>query len=125
MQVLNKLVTGELALSMSSVVSLDCDLMPPLKSGTQIQRSLRLVSWHMPLHQMSKGPSLIIIWMLQYAMPSARKLYRDTENLELYVGLVAEEAKPVGGGAGLCPSFTMARYVYNILDSCRTPTQQS
>lgn len=34
----------------------------------------------------------------------ARKLYRHPENLELYVGLVAEEPKPVGPGAGLCPS---------------------
>ncbi len=35
---------------------------------------------------------------------AARKLYRTTENLELYVGLVAEESKKVMDGAGLCPS---------------------
>ncbi len=35
---------------------------------------------------------------------AARKLYRTTENLELYVGLVAEESKPVRDGSGLCPS---------------------
>lgn len=35
---------------------------------------------------------------------AARKLYRTTDNLELYVGLVAEESKPVSDGAGLCPS---------------------
>jgi hypothetical protein len=33
----------------------------------------------------------------------AQKLYGDIENLELYVGLQAEEAKPVMPGAGLCP----------------------
>lgn len=42
---------------------------------------------------------------------AARKLYRTTENLELYVGLVSEESKPVGDGAGLCPSFTMSRAI--------------
>lgn len=35
---------------------------------------------------------------------AARKLYRNTENLELYVGLVAEESKEVGPGSGLSPS---------------------
>jgi linoleate 10R-lipoxygenase len=38
---------------------------------------------------------------------AARKLYRNIENLELYVGLIAEESKPVGDGAGLCPSCTL------------------
>lgn len=42
---------------------------------------------------------------------AARKLYRHTENLELYVGLVSEESKPVGDGAGLCPSYTMSRAI--------------
>lgn len=37
---------------------------------------------------------------------AARKLYRDPENIELYVGLVAEQSKDVGPGAGLCPSYT-------------------
>ncbi|KAF8316120.1 heme peroxidase, partial [Clavulina sp. PMI_390] len=37
---------------------------------------------------------------------AARKLYRNPENLELYVGLVAEQSKDVGPGAGLCPSYT-------------------
>ena len=41
----------------------------------------------------------------------ARKLYRTPENLELYVGLVAEESKPVMDGAGLCPSYTMSRAI--------------
>jgi hypothetical protein len=30
-------------------------------------------------------------------------LYGDIDNLELYVGLQAEEAKPLVEGAGLCP----------------------
>jgi len=34
---------------------------------------------------------------------AARALYRHPDNIELYVGLEAEEAKPVGEGAGLCP----------------------
>lgn len=42
---------------------------------------------------------------------AARKLYRHPDNLELYVGLVAEEAKTVGSGGGLCSSFTMARAI--------------
>ncbi len=33
----------------------------------------------------------------------AEHLYSNIENLELYVGLQAEEAKPVVDGAGLCP----------------------
>lgn len=33
----------------------------------------------------------------------AEKLYGDIEYLELYVGLQAEEAKPLVDGAGLCP----------------------
>lgn len=37
---------------------------------------------------------------------AARKLYRDPNHLELYVGLVAEQSKDVGPGAGLCPSCT-------------------
>jgi len=35
----------------------------------------------------------------------AEKLYGDIENLELYVGLQAEETKPVIEGAGLCPGI--------------------
>lgn len=42
---------------------------------------------------------------------AARKLYRNPENLELYVGLVAEQSKDVGPGAGLCPSYTMSRAI--------------
>jgi len=34
---------------------------------------------------------------------AAERLYGDIEHLELYVGLQAEEAKPLVDGAGLCP----------------------
>ena len=36
---------------------------------------------------------------------AAEKLYGTIDNLELYVGLQAEEAKPVMEGAGLCPGI--------------------
>jgi linoleate 10R-lipoxygenase len=41
----------------------------------------------------------------------AEKLYGDINNLELYVGLQAEEAKPVVEGAGLCPGYTISRAI--------------
>jgi hypothetical protein len=34
---------------------------------------------------------------------AAEHLYSNIDNLELYVGLQAEQAKPVVNGAGLCP----------------------
>jgi hypothetical protein len=34
---------------------------------------------------------------------AAERLYSNIDNLELYVGLQAEEAKPIVDGAGLCP----------------------
>ena len=34
---------------------------------------------------------------------AAEKLYGHIDNLELYVGLQAEQTKPVMDGAGLCP----------------------
>jgi hypothetical protein len=43
----------------------------------------------------------------------AEKLYGDIDHLELYVGLQAEEAKPVVDGAGLCPGkFFLAPSCY-------------
>ncbi|KAF7430838.1 hypothetical protein PC9H_006552 [Pleurotus ostreatus] len=42
---------------------------------------------------------------------AAEKLYGDIEYLELYVGLQAEEAKPVMDGAGLCPGYTISRAI--------------
>lgn len=42
---------------------------------------------------------------------TAQKLYGDIDMLELYVGLQAEEAKPVVEGAGLCPAYTVSRAI--------------
>ncbi|KAI0046507.1 linoleate diol synthase [Auriscalpium vulgare] len=42
---------------------------------------------------------------------AAEKLYDNIDNLELYVGLQAEEAKPVVDGAGLCPGYTISRAI--------------
>ncbi|KAJ7765440.1 linoleate diol synthase [Mycena maculata] len=42
---------------------------------------------------------------------TAEKLYGDINYLELYVGLQAEEAKPVVEGAGLCPGYTISRAI--------------
>ncbi|THV05525.1 linoleate diol synthase [Dendrothele bispora CBS 962.96] len=42
---------------------------------------------------------------------AAEKLYGDINNLELYVGLQAEESKPVVEGAGLCPGYTISRAI--------------
>ncbi|KAF9006152.1 linoleate diol synthase [Cyathus striatus] len=42
---------------------------------------------------------------------AAEKLYGDIEYLELYVGLQAEEAKPLVDGAGLCPGYTISRAI--------------
>jgi hypothetical protein len=36
---------------------------------------------------------------------AAERLYSNIDNLELYVGLQAEEAKPLVDGAGLCPGM--------------------
>ncbi|KAJ7247649.1 heme peroxidase [Mycena haematopus] len=41
----------------------------------------------------------------------AERLYGDINNLELYVGLQAEETKPVVDGAGLCPGYTISRAI--------------
>lgn len=42
---------------------------------------------------------------------AAEHLYGDIDRLELYVGLQAEEAKPVVPGAGLCPGYTISRAI--------------
>ncbi|KAH7335533.1 heme peroxidase [Rhizoctonia solani] len=42
---------------------------------------------------------------------AARGLYGHPDNLELYVGMQAEEAKPVIAGAGLCPGYTISRAI--------------
>ncbi|KAJ7176578.1 heme peroxidase [Mycena filopes] len=41
----------------------------------------------------------------------AAALYKDIENLELYVGLQAEETKKPMAGAGLCPGYTISRSI--------------
>ena len=47
----------------------------------------------------------------RYVQMAAEALYHDIENLELYVGMQAEEAKLPGPGAGLCPGYTMSRAI--------------
>ncbi|KAF4610183.1 hypothetical protein D9613_010597 [Agrocybe pediades] len=42
---------------------------------------------------------------------AAAALYKDIENLELHVGLQAEETKLPGPGAGLCPGYTISRAI--------------
>ncbi|KAG0709341.1 heme peroxidase [Suillus ampliporus] len=42
---------------------------------------------------------------------AAEKLYGHIDNLELYVGLQAEETKPLIEGAGLCPGYTISRAI--------------
>ncbi|PVF94289.1 heme peroxidase [Serendipita vermifera] len=41
----------------------------------------------------------------------ARQLYQHIDNLELYVGLMCEESKQPGDGAGLCPGYTISRAI--------------
>ncbi|KAJ8594598.1 putative linoleate diol synthase [Rhizopogon salebrosus TDB-379] len=42
---------------------------------------------------------------------AAEKLYGHIDNLELYVGLQAEQTKPVREGTGLCPGYTITRAI--------------
>lgn len=42
---------------------------------------------------------------------TAASLYGNIENLELHVGLQAEQAKEPGPGAGLCPGYTISRAI--------------
>ncbi|KAJ2921961.1 hypothetical protein H1R20_g15135, partial [Candolleomyces eurysporus] len=42
---------------------------------------------------------------------AAELLYGNINNLELYVGLQAEEAKPLVDGAGLCPGYTISHAI--------------
>ena len=39
----------------------------------------------------------------------AEQLYNHPDNLELFVGLMAEEAKPSMPGSGLAPGYTISR----------------
>ncbi|KAH9973470.1 putative linoleate diol synthase [Lactifluus volemus] len=43
---------------------------------------------------------------------AAERLYTHIDNLELYVGLQAEQTKPVVDGAGLCPGMFNSRYLW-------------
>ncbi|KAF8265064.1 heme peroxidase [Lactarius quietus] len=42
---------------------------------------------------------------------AAERLYSNIDNLELYVGLQAEESKKLVEGAGLCPGYTISRAI--------------
>ncbi|KIK94193.1 hypothetical protein PAXRUDRAFT_143426 [Paxillus rubicundulus Ve08.2h10] len=42
---------------------------------------------------------------------AAENLYGHIDNLELYVGLQAEDTKPVMDGTGLCPGYTISRSI--------------
>ncbi|OJA13135.1 hypothetical protein AZE42_03642 [Rhizopogon vesiculosus] len=42
---------------------------------------------------------------------AAERLYGHIDNLELYVGLQAEDTKPVIEGTGLCPGYTISRSI--------------
>ncbi|KIM21654.1 hypothetical protein M408DRAFT_333328 [Serendipita vermifera MAFF 305830] len=42
---------------------------------------------------------------------AAEQLYHHIDNLELYVGLMCEESKLPGPGAGLCPGYTISRAI--------------
>jgi len=42
---------------------------------------------------------------------AAASLYHDINNLELHVGLQAEEIKSPGEGAGLCPGYTISKAI--------------
>jgi linoleate 10R-lipoxygenase len=48
---------------------------------------------------------------LPFPEAAAEALYHDIDNLELYVGLQAEQAKEPRPGAGLCPGFTISRAI--------------
>jgi hypothetical protein len=55
---------------------------------------------------------------------TAEHLYANIDNLELYVGLQAEETKPVVDGAGLCPGGFMflIRFGFSISSWQGTPS---
>lgn len=42
---------------------------------------------------------------------AAEKLYHDIDNLELFVGMQAEEVRPSRPGSGLCSGYTMSRSI--------------
>ena len=52
----------------------------------------------------------------------AERLYGNIDNLELYVGLQAEEVKPVVDGAGLCPGTFRSPVYFGGSFSCPQDT---
>lgn len=48
----------------------------------------------------------------------AEKLYVHPDNLELFVGLHAEEAKPSREGSGLAPGYTISRAILSDAGEC-------
>jgi hypothetical protein len=48
---------------------------------------------------------------------AAERLYGHIDNLELYVGLQAEETKPVVDGAGLCPGVFVSPVIV-LVSTC-------
>jgi len=48
---------------------------------------------------------------------AAERLYGHIDNLELYVGLQAEETKPVVEGAGLCPGAFVSPVII-VVSTC-------
>jgi hypothetical protein len=49
---------------------------------------------------------------------AAERLYSTIDNLELYVGLQAEEAKKPVEGAGLCPGLFQRLSLCTLLTTC-------
>ncbi len=49
--------------------------------------------------------------LLTIPKAAAEALYHDIDNLELYVGMQAEETKEPMPGAGLCPGYTTSRAI--------------
>jgi linoleate 10R-lipoxygenase len=45
---------------------------------------------------------------------AAERLYTHIDNLELYVGLQAEQTKPVVDGAGLCPGMSKSLVISGL-----------
>jgi linoleate 10R-lipoxygenase len=45
---------------------------------------------------------------------AAERLYSHIDNLELYVGLQAEQVKPVVDGAGLCPGMSQSLVISGL-----------
>ncbi|KIO24704.1 hypothetical protein M407DRAFT_25951 [Tulasnella calospora MUT 4182] len=57
------------------------------------------------------GESMALATFNSQPNPDTLRLYQHPDNIELYVGLQAEEAKKLVPGAGLCPGFTMSRAI--------------